>query len=236
MAGASKSFPAQAWTGSRPQLVPKERVTPYAGRLAMGSQVALTYVLIEAGLWTSPGVANTLWVLSVALCILLFIRLGPFTPEDMGIAVPPAAGSGWIVGGGIILAAGIPLLSAVLGANLGPAHRLPFPQACLYAIWALVQQFVLQSFFFVRMESLLSGKSAVIVTAFLFAGAHIPNFVLAFASFAGGLFFCEMFRRYRNIFPLGAVHAGLGWMVAANFSDSVMHHMRVGMGYIRFHP
>lgn len=54
--------------------------------------------------------------------------------------------------------------------------------------------------------------------------------------FVGGLFFCEMFRRYRNIFPLGLVHALLGLTLAASFSDAVLPHMRVGIGYIRFHP
>jgi membrane protease YdiL (CAAX protease family) len=120
--------------------------------------------------------------------------------------------------------------------NSGPAHLLPFRQAMQYLIWALVQQFILQSFFYVRLESLLRGRSAVLAAAGLFAAVHIPSPVLTAGSLVGGLFFCEMFRRYRNIFPLGLAHALLGLAMAASFSNAVLHHMRVGVGYLRFHP
>jgi len=60
--------------------------------------------------------------------------------------------------------------------------------------------------------------------------------VLTLMSLAGGLLFCEMFRRYRNIFPLGLVHATLGLTIAASFPDSLLHHMRVGLGYLTYRP
>jgi len=199
-------------------------------------QVGLVYALIEAALWTPVGRPNTFCILAAVAGILICTRSAPFSAREMGIAVPSAPAVGWIVFGGILLAAAIPLLSRMLGDNLGPAHRLPLRQACLYAVWALAQQFVLQSFFYVRLESLLSGRWPVLLTALMFSVSHIPNYVLTFSSFAAALFFCEMFRRYRNLFVLGAVHAGLGVLMAANFSDSVMHHMRVGIGFLRFHP
>jgi hypothetical protein len=43
-----------------------------------------------------------------------------------------------------------------------------------------------------------------------------------------------MFRRYRNIFPLGLVHAALGLTIAASLPDSLLHHMRVGLGYLLY--
>jgi membrane protease YdiL (CAAX protease family) len=134
------------------------------------------------------------------------------------------------------LAAVLPLLAAIWKNNAGSTHALPFSQALLYAVWALLQQFILQSFFYVRLESLLGGGWAIPVTALLFGSVHIPSTLLTAGSFVGGLFFCETFRRYRNIFPLGLVHALLGLILAASFSDAVLHHMRVGIGYIRFHP
>lgn len=235
MSRASKSSSARASFASRLQLVEGKSAARSRG-IDVGLQIALVYGLIEAALWTPLGPLNTFWILSAALCILLFVRLARFSARDMGIAAPTACAAGWIALGGIILAAMIPLLSWTLGDNLGPAHRLPFRQACQYAVWALVQQFIVQSFFYVRIESLTGGKCAVPLTALLFGAAHIPNRVLAFTSFAAALFFCEMFWRYRNIFPLGVVHAGLGLTMAASFSDSVMHHMRVGIGFVRFHP
>jgi hypothetical protein len=60
--------------------------------------------------------------------------------------------------------------------------------------------------------------------------------VLTFLSFIGGVLFCEMFRRYRNIFPLGLIHGTLGLTIAASLPDSLLHHMRVGLGYVLYHP
>jgi membrane protease YdiL (CAAX protease family) len=96
------------------------------------------------------------------------------------------------------------------------------------------QQFILQSFFYLRLEALLGSRKAVFAAALLFATVHIPSPILALGTLVGGLFFCEMFRRFRNIFPLGLVHSILGLTMAASFSDSLLHHMRVGFGYLRF--
>jgi hypothetical protein len=43
-----------------------------------------------------------------------------------------------------------------------------------------------------------------------------------------------MFRRYRSIYPIGIVHAVLGLTVALTIPDSILHHMRVGIGYLRY--
>jgi Type II CAAX prenyl endopeptidase Rce1-like len=204
-------------------------------KLVLGLQMAVVYGLIELALWTPIGPANSLTIILAAICVLWLALRGPFSAREMGLGVPSLAGSTWTVAGGVILAAMVPLLAAVLGDNSTPRHPLPLHQAWQYAVWALAQQFVLESFFFVRMESLMGGRWAVPVTAILFSAAHIPNPILTFTSLVGGLFFCAMFRRYRTIIPLGLVHAGLGLLLAASFSDAVLHHMRVGIGYILFH-
>jgi membrane protease YdiL (CAAX protease family) len=68
----------------------------------------------------------------------------------------------------------------------------------------------------------------------LFAAAHLPNPVLTTATFIGALFLCEMFRRYRSIYSLAIVHAMLGLTIAITTPDSLLHHMRVGIGYLRY--
>jgi membrane protease YdiL (CAAX protease family) len=132
---------------------------------------------------------------------------------------------------GLLAAAMIWLLAVVTHSNTPPTHALPLRRAWLYGLWALAQQFMLQSFFFVRFETLLGSRWAVLASAALFAAAHIPNSALTLMSFRG-LFFCLLFRRYRNIYPLGLVHTLLGMAIAACFSEAVMHHMRVGAGYL----
>ena len=114
------------------------------------------------------------------------------------------------------------------------AMWLNFKQSVGYFLWALVQEFLLQSFFFTRCEDLFGGATAVWVTATLFAAAHLPNPILTTFTFIGALFFCEMFRRYRSIYPIAVVHAALGLTVAVTMPDSLLHHMRVGMGYLRY--
>jgi membrane protease YdiL (CAAX protease family) len=97
-----------------------------------------------------------------------------------------------------------------------------------------VQQFILQSFFFIRLESLLDARRAVWAAAVLFSAAHIPNPVLTVGTFLGALFFCETFRRYRTIYPLGIVHAAWGLALAESVPESLLRHMRVGIAYIHF--
>jgi membrane protease YdiL (CAAX protease family) len=101
----------------------------------------------------------------------------------------------------------------------------------LYAAWALVQQFLVQSFIFVRLKSVYGGRRAIIFTALLFSLAHIPNPVLIPATLVAGLVFSWAFRRYRNIYTLGFVHALLGLTLAVSLPETATHRMRVGAAY-----
>ena len=38
-----------------------------------------------------------------------------------------------------------------------------------------------------------------------------------------------------ELYPLGIIHGGLGLTIAASLPDRWLHHMRVGIGYLRFH-
>ncbi|SRR5713101_4939826 len=231
MPAASKSFPQH---GSCNAWFRKGGFLSRAS-LKLWLQLAVAYALLEATLWTPEGRLQILLTTLTTICILLFTLDGRYSAQEMGLSWPETVASAWIVAGGLVLAAMIPLLAALTGANSAPTHALPLHTAWQYVIWTFVQQFMLQSFFYVRMESLLGSRWAVFATAILFAAAHIPNPVLTLSTLLGALFFCEMFRRYRNIFPLGAVHAMLGLTVAASFSDAVLHHMRVGIAYLRLH-
>src|SRR5439155_13667743 len=103
-----------------------------------------------------------------------------------------------------------------------------------YVSWAMLQEFVLQSLFFNRCEELYGSSAAVWMASTRFAAAHLPSPVLTTATLIGALLFCEMYRRYRSIYPLGIVHAMLGLTVAITTPDSLLHHMRVGIGYLRY--
>jgi membrane protease YdiL (CAAX protease family) len=199
-------------------------------------QVAVGYALIELVLWTPRGRAQSAAMLMATVCILLFTGFSHYSGPELGLRLPSLKGAAWILTSGLIAAAGIVAGAGLMGENFPANTTWPtLNGAWQYAIWGVVQQFILQSFFYVRLESVLGSSRAVLATAFLFSAAHIPSPVLTVATLLGALFFCEMFRRYRSIYPLGIVHAMLGLAMAASFPDTLLRHMRVGLGYLHFH-
>src|SRR5437016_8824024 len=178
------------------------------GRSALGIwlQIAFAYGLLEAALWTSPGRLDLIWMILTATFILLTAFRGPYSAREMGVTLPSGKATVWIVGAGLILAATLWSFAALTGTDAAPTHAMPLRTTWQYAIWAFLQQFMLQSFFFVRLESLLGSRRAVLASTILFAAAHIPNPILTIGSLFAGFFFSAMFRRYRSFFPLVFAH------------------------------
>jgi membrane protease YdiL (CAAX protease family) len=207
-----------------------------AGTSAVGLafQVGLVFALIMVAVWTPPGRVNAVSNLLAGLCILWFTVRSRYSVRQLGLARPGSGAVVTVMCGAFLMVAIVVIGSAIH--NLGPAQRVPWERIWKYGLWALEQQFILQSFFYVRMESLLGSRRAVWGAALLFCLAHFPSTVLTLMSFIGGLLFCEMFRRYRNILPLGLVHAALGLTIAASLPDRLLHHMRVGIGYLLYRP
>lgn len=204
-------------------------------RWALWVQIAMVYGLILMASWTPEGPTKA-GLMVVATCSVAAFALGSrYTADDMGLGLPSWRGFLLILGLGALFALTLPLLAIATGLHFPPLRVVPMHAAWQYGIWALMQQFTLQSFFYLRMESLLGSRRAVVATALLFSSVHLPSPILTVATLFGGLFFCEMFRRYRSILPLGIVHATLGLTIAASFSDHLLHHMRVGIGYLAFH-
>lgn len=236
MAAGSKSFPQDcppeasishpetgksSWAGSAQREPPASIVI----------EIVLGFGLIEATLWSKSGFYNSLFLTLAVLTILFFTFRRGYVGNELGL-VPRRTGAA------PILLLGLAMLSVVVGGTLAvglpvPANPSwpPLHSVVEYAVWALIQQFILQAFFFVRLEALVGGKRAVFLSSLLFAGTHWPSPVLTVGTLLGALFFCEAFRRYRNLIPLGAVHAALGIALAECIPDDLLHHMRVGIGY-----
>jgi CAAX prenyl protease-like protein len=229
----SKSFPEEAASSVFHPSAKQGLISRSA--LVIWLQIALGYGLLEAALWTLPGRLDLAWMILTAGFIIVMACRGPYSQRETGLTFPSLSAITRIVAGGLALAVALWIFAVLTGANAAPTHAMPLRTAWQYAIWAFLQQFMLQSFFFLRLESLLGSKRAVLATTILFAAAHLPNPILTVGSGLAGFFFCEMFRRYRNIFPLGVVHVILGLTMAASVSDALLHHMRVGIGYLQFH-
>jgi membrane protease YdiL (CAAX protease family) len=231
MAAESKTFP-KVLAFPPNSLAPAENLRHWA----LWLQVGVVYALIVIAAWTPQGMIKGDLMLLTAGAVVIFALCGRYTARAMGLGMPSARGSLLIMFSGLGLAMSLPLIGTIAGLRFPPVRLVPWNGAWQYSIWALMQQFALQSFFYLRIETLFSSRRAVIVTALLFSSVHLPSPVLTVATLVGGLFFCEMFRRYRTIVPLGLVHALLGLTLAASFSDHILHHMRVGIGYLTFHP
>lgn len=227
MGSESKSFPSLQ--------LPSTAVESGMSARRLFLQALIVYGLILASIWTPQGVAKVILMLGAAAALLIFASDGSYSWREMGLGWPSARAWLACLAAGILLAVSVPLVAKGLGLNVAPFRALSLSQSWRYAIWSLEQEFILQSFLFLRLESLLRSRWAVVWAAALFSLAHIPSPILTVLSLVGGLVFCEIFRRFRSIYPLGIVHAMLGLTIATSFSDRWLHHMRVGIGYLTFH-
>ena len=196
-------------------------------------EIALVLAFIFAAVWTPQGRVNALFSLTAAACVVAFAVVGRWSSAEMGLTKPFA-------GGGSILLLGALSCGAIaaIGYSLRPVgsgYGLPWDRSWQYALWSLIQEFILQAIFFLRLEAVFGSRRAVIAAAALFALVHIPSPVLTILAFIGGILFCECFRRWRNLYPIGVIHAALGLTIAAHMPDRWLHHMRVGIGYLAMH-
>jgi len=154
---------------------------------------------------------------------------------ELGLVWPSTYGTILCLALGGLVAIAIPVGALLSGQSVPANPDWPtFHNLWPYVIWAFAQQFLLQSFFFLRLETLAGSRWALLGSTALFTAAHLPNLVLTLMTLAGAVFFTTIFRKYRSIYPLGIVHAFLGIAVAYSFPDSLMHHMRVGLSYWQF--
>jgi membrane protease YdiL (CAAX protease family) len=198
-------------------------------------QMIVAYVLLERALWSSRLAFQNRWALIAILTVILFVLVDRPSIRRMGLALPTTMGAGVALGGSVLTVIALVFLVRWSGGQIPVNPTWPSLHGIWqYMVWALVQEFILQSFFFTRCEDLFGSPAAVWVSATLFAAAHLPSPILTTFTFVAGLFFCEMFRRYRSIYPIGIVHALLGLTIAVTMPDSLLHHMRVGIGYLRY--
>jgi len=215
-------------------------------RYFVWAQIIVAFLFLEFAIWAPTLEIRNRWAAIAAITILVLVLAdvlldrSPRSPwshlHRLGLGLPKMFGASVVLGIGLATIVCMVIVVSWAGGEI-PANPTWFPNlqsAWGYVIWAMLQEFLLQSFFFNRCEELYGGEPAVWMASTLFAAAHLPNPVLTTAALIGALFFCEMFRRYRSIYVLGIVHAMLGLTLAILLPDSLLHHMRVGIGYLRY--
>jgi membrane protease YdiL (CAAX protease family) len=143
-----------------------------------------------------------------------------------------------VVGAALLLAGGAVLAALELHTlHLPPGGVAAFIKTYwAYALWACFQQLLLQGFFLPRFLGLVRApRRASALAAGLFALAHLPNPILTPVTLLWGFAACLLFLRYRNLYPLAMAHAIFGITIAITIPGPVIHNMRVGLGYLRYH-
>ncbi|MGB9407277.1 MAG: CPBP family glutamic-type intramembrane protease [Terracidiphilus sp.] len=198
-------------------------------------ELAVAYALILLVIWTPRPWQKLLWWVAAA-AIAAFASTSFEGFQAMGLRRKNFLRSLWIVGLALLVAAVAVLLAARLHTLRPPGSLIQFiDKYWAYALWASVQQFLLQCFFLSRLLRLLPrAKLAAVVAAAIFAAAHLPNPILMPVTLLWGLASCLLFLRYRNLYALAMAHAILGITIAITVPGPVDHNMRVGLGYLTY--
>jgi membrane protease YdiL (CAAX protease family) len=172
----------------------------------------------------------------VALVVTLAIVLARRSSlDDLGLSRRGLASSLWILPAAVVLA----IASVLVAKQLGTLHALyqnDLKHAAGYVLWTLYQQFLLNDLFMPRLTRLLASENAAVgISAVLFAAAHLPNLPLTAATLVWGAISCALFRRYHNLYALGLAQGLLGLCFAVCVPDALHHHLRVGLGFLRYH-
>jgi hypothetical protein len=200
------------------------------------SDIALAYGLILATIWTPRPLQQWLYWCAVAWVVFSVWRSFPGW-NSLGFRSAGFWRSAWVIGAAVLLAAAAVTVASRL-------HTLREPRTARgwvmtfggYVVWSFAQQFLLQSYFLYRFRQLApSEKLAAVAAAGIFAAAHLPNPILTPITLVWGLCACFVFLRYRNIYPLAVTHAIMGICIAVSVPGPVMHNMRVGLGYLKYH-
>jgi len=235
MAVESKAFPAGTAAIPLALKVWSPAVQTACRPYFVWAQIIIAFLFLEFALWAPTLKTRNRWAAIAMITILVLVLTDRPSLERLGLRLPTTLGASVVLGIGLATVVFTVILVSWAGGQIPANMTRPNLQlAWEYVSWAMLQEFVLQSFFFNRCEELYGSSAAVWMASTLFAAAHLPSPVLTTATLIGALLFCEMYRRYRSIYPLGIVHAMLGLTIAITTPDSLLHHMRVGIGYLRY--
>jgi len=198
------------------------------------AELILGYGVVVAVIWTPERLQRVFSPMVLVLTLLVVLARRP-SRDELGLGWHGLIPSLWILPATIALAALSTFVAAKTG-TLHPLYKADFAHISGYVLWTIYQQFLLQDYFMDRLLRLVSNESAAVALAgTLFAAAHLPNLALTAATLVWGIVSCALFRRYRNLWAIGLAQGLLGLCFAICVPDALHHHLRVGLGYLRYH-
>jgi hypothetical protein len=192
------------------------------------------YGLIVFVIWMPEFPQRILSPIALVVTLAIVLARRP-SLDDLGVGRRGLAQSWWIFPAAIIVTVASVLVAKRIG-TLHPLYKGDLKHVTGYVLWTLYQQFLLNDYFMPRLTRLVSTENAAVgVAAMLFALAHLPNLWLTAATLVWGAISCGLFRRYHNLYALGVAQGLLGLCFAVCVPDALHHHLRVGLGYLRYH-
>lgn len=199
-------------------------------------EIVIGYGLIIAVIWTPRPVQH--WLYWAAVAWFLGSTCFAFPGwREMGCTIVGFWRSFWVVALALVFAFTAGMFASNLHTLHHPGGAVAWVRAFAgYAVWATLQQMLLQGYFLLRLLRILPNRKAIAATiaASVFALAHLPNPILTPVTLLWGLTACFVFLRQRNIWPLAMAHAIFGICLAVTIPGPVLHNMRVGLGYLTY--
>lgn len=192
------------------------------------------YGLIVFIVWIPEFPQRILSPIALVVTLTIVLARRP-SVDDLGLGRRGLAQSWWILPAAVVVTVVSTLVAQRIG-TLHPLYKGDLKHVTGYVLWTLYQQFLLNDYFMPRLTRLLASENAAIgLAAVLFAMAHLPNLPLTAATLVWGAVSCALFRRYHNLYALGLAQGLLGLCFAICVPDALHHHLRVGLGYLRYH-
>lgn len=197
-------------------------------------EIIIGYGIIMIAIWLPEYPQHILTPIAFLVTLAIVLARKP-SREELGMGIRGLVPSLWIFPAAILLT----IVSVLIAKQLGTLHPLYGGDAkhiVGYILWTIYQQFLMNDLFMPRLVRILGGEAAAVtVSGILFAAAHLPNLWLTAATVVWGIVSCALFLRYRNLYALGLAQGLLGLCFAICIPDALHHHLRVGLGYLRYH-
>ena len=191
------------------------------------------YGLIVFVIWMPEYPQKLLSPVALVVTLAIVLARGQ-TRDELGFGWRGFVPSLWILPAALL----VTVVSTALSRHFGMLHTLykaDFKHVSGYVLWTVYQQFLLNDYFMPRLIRITaSERVAVMLAGVLFAAAHLPNLWLTVATLAWGTISTALFLKYRNIYGLGLAQGLLGLTFAVCVPEALSHHLRVGLGYLRY--
>ena len=191
------------------------------------------FLLIMAYIWELRFSHHPIWM-GILACMVLSHRLRCENAEELGFQAHNLRKC-------LAEFAPLVLLLALMllggGVLLGSLRNMGFDDGLLawaaYVPWGIFQQYALNGYFLNRLDRALPHRSAMMLSAALFSGVHLPNWFLMGVTLLAGYCSSRIYLRYRNLYFLGLAHGTLGFLLYLVVPDTISHHLAVGPGWFR---